>query len=274
MGFRLRWLEATHLPVDGSAIRPDLLAGRRPDDLAGKTVRVGNVAEPLGKLFEISELAGEEAVLILEGDLSHVRDLGAGMTGGRMVVRGDVGPRLAVRMSGGEIEVDGRVGPWAFAEMAGGIARIRGQAGDYLGAALPESRRGMRDGLILVEGSVGEEAGLAMRRGLIAVTGALGGGVGHDLIAGTILGFGPAGRPIGPGMKRGSIVLRDVQGTRAEVFPTFELAGEFRPTWLSLYLQRLKEMGFPVPEGWGDGGWERWNGDLARGGQGEVLIGV
>jgi formylmethanofuran dehydrogenase subunit C len=129
----------------------------------------------------------------------------------------------------------------------------------------------MRDGIILVEGDVGDEAGHAMRRGLLAVAGEIGQGSGHAMIAGTILGFGPMRRPIGPGMKRGSIVARDPSGPAAEVFPTFAPAGVFRPTWLTTYLMRLTELGFPVPPCWGDAPWMRWNGDVSCGGKGEVL---
>jgi formylmethanofuran dehydrogenase subunit C len=271
MALRLRWLDATTLPVDASMIRPDRLAGLSAAGVAVLASRVGNSPCVLGDLFAITEIPGEPDVVGLEGDLCHLRDLGAGMESGRLVVRGDVGPRLGQEMKGGVIDLEGKAGPWAGAGMAGGLFRIKGAAGAYLGAAVPGQRRGMRDGMILVEGPVGEMAGLAMRRGLIAVAGPMGGGAGHGIVAGTIVCLGPVGRPLGMGMKRGSIVLADPAGSRPELLPTFEPAGDFRPSWLSVYWRRLAELGFPAPEGLGGRDWTRWNGDRVSGGQGEIL---
>ncbi len=253
------------LPIDGRPIRPD-----NPDLGHGTEIGVGNATVELGELFHVE---GEpDGDLRIEGDLSRVHGLASGMTSGRLVVEGDVGDRLAEGLAGGTVEVTGCVGDRAGAEMLGGRMLIRGNAGDLLGAALPGSRRGMREGVILVEGDAGDDLGLLMRRGVIAVRGRIGERAGRSMIAGSIFGFGAMGRHAGSGMKRGSLfALGEGPG---EVLPTFLPAGRSRPPILTIYLRQLAAWGFEVPEAADRATPLRYNGDLAAGGQGELLVAV
>lgn len=269
MPLTLRWTDATTLPVSSDALRPDALAGLGPAEAAALPARVGRDTASLGDLFHI-EGTCEDGAILLEGDLRHVRAIGAGMASGSLTIRGDVGPRLGSGMSGGSIALFGSAPSWAGSEMKGGLLHIRGSAGDFLGAAEPGSRRGMRDGLILVEGAVGTDAGLSMRRGLIAVAGPSGDGLGRALIAGTIVALGPVGRLLGSGMKRGTLALLDPPGD-FEPSPTFAPAGRFRFPFLAIYVKFLRDRGFPVPDGLEDRPFERYNGDLLDGGKGEIL---
>jgi formylmethanofuran dehydrogenase subunit C len=265
----LQWIGATTWPVEAEGLRPDALSARAAAEVARLRVPVGNAAAEVGELFRV-EGDGADGRLEFEGDLRHVRRLGAAMASGTLSVRGDVGPHLGAGMTGGTIEVAGSAGAWAAAEMRGGLVRIRGTAGDLLGAAEPGSRLGMRDGVILVEGDVGDDAGLAMRRGLIAVSGRAGAGLGRAMIAGSAFAFGPVGPHPGAGMKRGTLAL--FGATATELLPSFLPSGRYRPPFVTLYLRQLRAWGFPVPDPAFAGTFRRYNGDRVERGQGEVLI--
>ena len=127
----------------------------------------------------------------------------------------------------------------------------------------------MREGVILVDGAVGEEAGRRMRRGLIAVAGAAGDGPGRGMIAGSLFVFGPLGSYAGLGMKRGTIAAFGAEKT--ELLPTFVSSGHFRFPFLTIYLKQLASWGFPIPPDVFSLEMERYNGDLAERGQGELL---
>ncbi len=131
--------------------------------------------------------------------------------------------------------------------------------------------------MILIEGATGEDAGLAMRRGLIAVRGSTGRGLGRGMVAGSIFAFGPVGDDPGSGMKRGTLACFDVDsgsnhaGT-GRLLPTFAPSGRSRPPFLTIYLRKLQEWGFPVPDSAFSGTLERYNGDPAERGQGEIWV--
>lgn len=272
MALFLRWRGTTTLPVEADGITPQKLASLSAADVGRSRVRLGNSVVELGELFEVDGSA-DDGHLNLEGDLRQVDRLGQGMSSGTLTIRGDVGAELGAEMAGGRIEVEGTVGDWAGAEMRGGVLRIQGGAGRSLGSAYPGSRLGMRDGVILVEGSIGDDAGLAMRRGLIAVTGAAGDGLGRGLVAGSIFAFGPVGRHPGAGMKRGTLAFFGNSDPDPGLLPTFVPSGRSRPPFLTLYLRQLQQWGFPVPDSAFSGSLDRYNGDLAERGQGEIWVG-
>ena len=268
MPLTLRWNGSTTRPVSGHSLRPDVLATVSGAEAARIDVAVGNGSAETGELFAIAGDASD-GLLILEGDLSNVRGIGEGMTTGAITIRGDAGPGLGVRMKGGTIDVLGSVGPSAGSGMLGGVLRIRGNAGGNLGGSEPGARVGMREGVIFVEGDAGDDVGIGMRRGLIAVSGACGDGTGRGMIAGSVFGFGRIGRNPGLGMKRGTIV---VYGANPRIGPTFARGGRERPPFLAIYLKKLREWGFPVPEEAFAGDVRRYNGDRAEAGQGEILV--
>lgn len=273
MSLTLTWRSATTLPVDGSPLRPATFAGCSAAGAARTRLRLGNAVVELGELFDVSGDGGNGR-LIVEGNLIHVHGLGRGLADGSLIVRGDAGPLLGAEMTGGLIEVEGHVGDWAGAEMRGGRLAIHGSAGSFLGAAYPGSRLGMREGVILVDGSTGHDAGLQMRRGLIAIRGESGTGLGRSMIAGTIMAMGRVGTRAGAGMKRGTLVLLAPGRAPEDVLlPTFARAGRFRPPFLAIYYRQLAEWGFAVPEAVSSSPLDRYNGDLASRGQGEILVG-
>jgi formylmethanofuran dehydrogenase subunit C len=265
---RLRYHGTTTIPVETECITPNNLAGKSAVEIAALPVQHGNAPAPLGDFFSVEGDAADGEVL-LEGDCSRVKWIGAGMREGRITVHGNVGMHLGSEMTGGEIHVHGNAGDWVGAEMRGGRIHVRGDAGHLVGAAYRGSRLGMRGGVILVEGKAGNEIGATMRRGLIAIGGATGDFPGVSLIAGSVFLFGPTGVRPGAGMKRGTLAFL---GPPPALLPTFRLSCVYRPVFLSIYLRQLRAWGFHVPANVFEAGWKRYCGDLVGLGKGEILV--
>ena len=153
------------------------------------------------------------------------------------MVHGSVGMHLGAGMSGGEIVVEGNAGDWVGPEMTGGRIIIKGNAGHLVGSASRGSPAGLQGGEIVVFGNAGNEVGGGMRRGLVAIGGDTGDFTGVNMLAGTVVVFGRMGARTGAGMKRGTIVGMHP----AEMLPTFSYASAFRPVFLRLYLAHLAD---------------------------------
>src|SRR6187549_1475197 len=154
------------VPLEADVLSPERLAGA--EDVAELPLWHGKERTRVGAFFAVS---GSGDDVRLEGDLSRVKHVGAGMTGGRLTVAGHVGMHAGAGMRGGELHVEGDAGDWAGAGMHGGTLVVRGSAGRQLGGALPGERAGMRGGEIVVHGDAGAQAGAGLRRGLIAIAG-------------------------------------------------------------------------------------------------------
>jgi formylmethanofuran dehydrogenase subunit C len=263
----LKYQATTTIPVEAECITPNNLAGKTAAEVAALPVQHGNAAAALGDFFRVEGEAGDGEVVV-EGDCGRVKWVGAGMTAGRLTVRGNVGMHLGAEMRGGEIRVHGHAGDWVGAEMRGGRIHVHGDAGHLAGAAYRGSRLGMRGGALLIEGKAGNEIGAGMRRGLIAVGGTSGDFPGVALIAGSLFLFGPCGARAGAGMKRGTLACL---GPPPDLLPTFRYACTYRPVFPALYLRQLRAWGFPVEERFLTGRWRRYCGDLVALGKGEIL---
>jgi formylmethanofuran dehydrogenase subunit C len=263
----LKYRGTTTIPVEAECLTPDNLAGKSAAEVSALPVQHGNAPAPLGDFFTVEGDAGDGEV-VLEGDCSRVKWVGAGMTRGRITVRGSVGMHLGAEMRGGEIVVHGPAGDWVGGEMRGGRIHVHGDAGHLVGGAYRGSAAGLRGGVILIDGKAGNEIGGAMRRGLIVIGGDTGDFPGVGLIAGSIFLFGQPGIRLGAGMKRGTIA---VFGGAPALLPTFRPCCVYRPTFLRLYLRQLRAWGFAVSEQYLTGGYRRHCGDLVALGKGEVL---
>jgi len=264
----LQFIQPTSIPLEAECITPDQLAGKTVEEIAKLLLQHGNTQVPVGEFFRVSGDAGDKEIVV-EGDCSRVKWIGAGMASGRIRVQGNAGMHLGSEMTGGEIEVQGSAGDWVGAEMRGGRIRVHGDAGHLVGAAYRGSRAGMRGGVILVDGNAGNEVGNAMRRGCIALGGSAGDFAGVSLIAGSIFLFGRSGIRLGAGMKRGTLALF---GEPPPLLPTFRFECEYQPVFMRLYLKQLQEWGF-TPAGRTDAlSYRRYSGDLVALGKGEILI--
>jgi len=272
---RLRPKARPDLPVEAETITPDVFAGRSLPEIERLPVHVGNSTQTLGDYFDVEGETAEaatEQLVIIEGDIPWLKYLGANMTAGHIVVNGAAGMHLGAQMSGGEITVDGSTSDWAGAEMRGGLLRIGGEAGNLLGAAYRGSGEGMTGGCIVVEGSAGVEMGSFMRRGMIVVLGGVGPFAGAHMNGGEIFVFGRAARRLGAEMRgNGGVIV--CLGEVEELLPTFVYETTYRPTFMRLYLRELRDaLGIKEAEGFIDAPFRRYRGDIAVGGEGEILI--
>lgn len=254
------------VPVEAEVISPDRLTGLSAAEIAALPVQHGNQKAALGDFFRVSGSSNGE--VRLEGDLSRVKLIGAGMTKGRLIIAGNAGMHVGAGMADGEIVVEGDAGDWAGAEMSAGRLEIKGNAGHLVGSGYRGSTVGMKGGEIIVHGSAGNEIGGAMRRGLIAIGGSSGDFTGVNMLAGTIIVLGQLGWRSGAGMQRGSIISMQ----NAPILPTFTYACTYRPTFLPIYLRHLQGLGLPITEAHLSGYYRRWSGDSVELNRGEILL--
>jgi formylmethanofuran dehydrogenase subunit C len=251
--------------LDLSPLLPALTEGG-PAALAALPLTIGNRRLPLAELFTVS---GEDPLdLVLEGDLSRVDGIGAGLQAGRLHVAGAAGNFLGHEMNGGEIRVAGAVGDFAAAAMRKGRITIAGDAGDYLGGPLPGAMKGMSGGLVVVNGSAGARCGDRLRRGAILVAGAVGDYAGTRMLAGTVLALGGCGAHAGYGMRRGTLLVRG----DAAIDASFADCGTHTLPIVHLLFRSWQTLGgafdglaaavHPV---------HRWMGDRSSDGKGEIL---
>ncbi len=264
----LRLREYGTLPVEAEMISPDHLAGLSRVQVQALPILVGRRRRTLGDLFEVE--GDGSAEIEIEGDLSHVKRIGQGMTQGRIEIQGPVGMHVGSGMSGGEIVVHGPVGAWAGAKMAGGTLWVHGDAGSMLGAPYVGETRGMKGGLIVVEGNAGPRAGERMRRGSMVIQGCTADLTGARMVAGSIVVLGKLGPRPGAGMKRGTIVA--LGGLEEGLLPTFGYACTYQPTFLRAYLRYLQSQGVPIRPEQIDGEYRRYAGDVNTIGKGEILV--
>ena len=93
---------------------------------------------------------------------------------------------------------------------------------------------------------------------------------GARMIAGSIVVMGTLGERPGAGMKRGTIVA--LGGLRDGLLPTFHYACTYQPTFMRVYLGRLRDMGLPVTGAQIEAHCQRYAGDINTIGQGEILV--
>src|ERR671937_450983 len=146
MTLTLTLREEPVVPLEADVLCPDRLAGASRDEIEALPVWHGNERTRVGEFFAVSG-AGDN--VRLEGDLSRVKFVGAGMTAGRLTVAGDVGMHAGAGMRGGELHVEGDAGDWAGAGMRGGTLVVRGSAGRPLRGVYAGAGAGMRRGSIV-----------------------------------------------------------------------------------------------------------------------------
>lgn len=251
--------------VDLSALTPGRLAGLSAGDLAAIGINTTPERLTLGDLFSIRK--GDGACTVIEGACDRFDNVGCGLTGGEIVVEGDVGEKAGRLMRAGRIEIRGSAGPWAGSGMRGGRLTVRANAGDWLGGPLPGEMAGMRGGLIHIGGDAGAMAADRLRRGVIVVGGRTGEYPGCRMIAGTLIVVGSAGRLPGYLMRRGSLLL--AKGLPA-VSPTFIDSGMGEPVFQRLLARTLAADDLRLP--WLLLSMRRLVGDTAVDGKGEILV--
>ena len=245
-------------PVYADCLSPDSFAGRSLKEIVKLEAWEGNRRRTLEELFDIQgepEDSAEKITLQISGDLRKVRMIGANMTGGKIIIKGDVGMHLGEKMEGGEIIVDGNADSWAGCMMTGGRIEVKGSAGDYLGASYRGSRNGMNGGAIIVHGDVGNEAGCFMSGGVIKAYGSAKDFVGIHMNGGEILIKGDCQNRPGADMLDGKIVIC---GHVSSILPTFTIED---------VRKSVKVNGEKIK-----GPFYRFSGDVANKGQGRLNV--
>src|SRR3954452_18847320 len=153
MSLTLALREEPVVPLEAEVVSPDRLTGASREEIEALPVWHGNERMRVGEFFAVSG-AGDD--VRVEGGLSRVKFVGAGMTRGRLTVAGDVGMHAGAGMRGGELHVEGDAGDWAGTGRGGGALGVRGSAGSRVGGAYSGERAGMRGGEIVVHGDAGE----------------------------------------------------------------------------------------------------------------------
>ena len=264
--FTLRRQPGTWL--DLSPLTPDRLSGLSPKAIRSIRLRCGRQAVRAGDIFNIS---GENvATLKFPQGSRHFLRLGHGMTQGRIGVDGHAGHYLGQGMRDGRIAVRGNAGDWVASGMEDGTIEISGNAGDFVGAAAAGQAHGMSGGRVVVSGNVGRRMGDHMRRGTILVFGNAGDFAGSRMLAGTLLIIGRINSGVGQGTRRGTIILARKP---PHILATFSDCGELKMEFLRLLFKQLADIGkrFDFLRRFGPEA-RRYAGDLAAGGQGEILV--
>ena len=256
--------------IDMSPLTADKLAGKSRKEIELITLQSGTRKIPVAELFRIK---GDDAAnIILANTCSKLDHIGAEMSGGVIHIDGDAGAYLAFKMSGGNIILSGNAGAYAASGMKKGLLEIKGNTGDFLAAALPGDQRGMSGGTVIVRGNAGHRVGDHMRRGAVLIEGNAGDYCAARMTAGTIAVLGQCGMLPGYAMKRGTLLLRNMP----EKFPaTFNYCSEhvfgFLPMLTASWngyggkFARLPKAKSPM---------QRYMGDLANHGKGEILVGI
>jgi len=220
-------------PIEADTITPDNFSGKSIDEIKKLTVYYGNEKGAIGDFFDVSGKSGDlnDLKIIIDGDLSNVKRIGERMTGGDIVINGNVGMHVGNQMEGGKILVNGNADDWAGAMLQGGELEITGDAGNYVGAAYRGYWKGMQNGIIKVKGKVGHESMLWARSSKgtnkfpkLVCSGA-GSFLGIHNHGGTIIVNGDIDRCVGADQAWGTIVIN---GKISKKLPSYKKIGEVK----------------------------------------------
>jgi formylmethanofuran dehydrogenase subunit C len=251
--------------LDCAPLVPHRLAGLSPAEIARIPLNTTRQKITAGDVFRIR--AGDVAAIRFEGGSERLDNIGEGLAAGSVDVKGSVGKAAGRNMSGGRLTIAGNTGPFAASGLVGGRIEITGNTGDLLGGPFPGEMQGLRGGLVIVRGSAGARAGDRMRRGIVVIEKNAGDYAGSRIIAGTLIVLGRTGQLPGYLMRRGSLLLAE----EPSLSPTFLSSGAFQFGFTRLFADHLKAES-KASARLLKGGFERYTGDMAVLGKGEVLV--
>ena len=218
----LRPLKEFRFPVAADCISPDVFENKKASEIEALKLWEGNKQRILGELFKVEETGSGDADVTIEGNVREVREIGARMTKGSMLIKGEAGMHVGKEMEGGRIAVNGNAGAWTGSTMKGGEIEILGDCGDFLAAPYWGTRLGMNGGKITVHGNAGNEVGSCMKNGIIKIYGNAGQFAGFRMCDGTIYVNGNCGARAGACMTDGKIVIG---GSVELILSTFTVDG-------------------------------------------------
>jgi len=252
--------------LDLSPLTPEALAGKSVAEIAATPVQTTRERATVGDIFRIR--TGDAARIVIEGGHERFDRVGMGLTGGSILVDGDVGVEAGRRMAGGLLEVRGDAGPFAASGMRGGMVEIAGSVGERLAGPLSGETIGMSGGVVVVRKGAGDRAGDRLRRGIVLIEGAAGAYAGSRMIAGTLAIAGEAGHLPGYLMNRGTILIG---GAIAAMSPSFGDCGDVELVAARLLADHIAPTSAKVARVFRRR-LQRFAGDLAALGKGEILV--
>ena len=267
-GLRLSLRTRPPARVDGSALLPEKLQGQTLDAIRRIRLPGWNEMLDVGELFDVAGDATDRLQIDqLDGSIDR---LGANATTGTLVLRGHAGDYVGEGLRGASIEVEGTAGDYLGCGMRRGRVEVGGSAGHFAGSGRAGELQGMSGGTLLVRGHVGDRAADRMRRGVLLVEGDAGDYLASRMLAGTVVLLGRAAGCAGYLMRRGTVILDQ---RPAQMLPTFNANGLQDLLAIRLLLRSLSGEGPRFSRlAARDSGFERWLGDLAAAGQGELLV--
>lgn len=214
--------KASSISLECDELIPDEIYTWEKADFEKYEVPVGNSRFPLSDYFDV-EVEGEaespeEVKMILNGDLSRLKYIGAKMSGGEIIANGNVDLHVGAEMSGGSILVNGSTEAHPGREMTGGSLEIMGNVKEFCGASYIGDWRGMTGGKITVHGDGGKQLGECLTGGEIHVKGNCDILAGIHMTKGLIQIDGDVNRWPGGQMKSGNIVINGKLGRLLEGF--------------------------------------------------------
>ncbi len=225
MSYVLKLVSTPKVLIDARSISPNKFAGKSLDEIRKLRILEGGAEATLDTLFSVDgpSKASQDPnsiEIIIENSSNKLCFIGYKMSGGKIVVKGDVGHFTGYKMSNGSIIVHGSARNYLGCKMRGGSIEVFGDVGHRAGGKLhgEKSGKGMRGGTIVIHGNAGSYLGWGAGGGAIIVDGNAKNFVGADITSGTIVVKGSAGIYPGFGMSGGRVVV----GGRVEAMsPSF-----------------------------------------------------
>jgi formylmethanofuran dehydrogenase subunit C len=251
--------------IDCSPLTPDALAGKSVTEIGAIELQSGKLTLRADTVFDIS--GDNAAELVFMNSCDKLDYIGAGMQTGRIVIHGDAGWYLGLQKKSGDIVLHGNAGGFAASGMSGGMLHIHGNVGDFLASAIPGDRKGMKGGLVIVTGNAGDRVGDQMRRGIVLIEGNVGAYCASRMLAGTIGVMGSTGDYLGYSMRRGTLLLLN----QPKLHATIQDCGTHTLPFLKLMFKSFS--GLPSKFAHiNKNRVQRYAGDLANDGKGEILV--
>jgi formylmethanofuran dehydrogenase subunit C len=224
--------------VDCRGLTPNLLHGLSIDEINHLTLTQNNQYVKVSDVFDVAGDVSQH--IIFNHDTANVRldCIGTHMREGKITLNGNAGDYCGLNMHAGKIFVHGNTQDLTACNMLGGNIIVHGNVGDFLGGALDGSRKGMKNGTVIVKGNAGARVGDQMRRGLILIEGNAGDYCGSRMIAGTIGVMGNIGNFAGFNMQRGTLLLKSTLVPHA----TMQDCGTHTLPFLSLLYQSFSPL--------------------------------
>ena len=240
--------------IDASPIRRSFLAPSSEDAIRALTLICDGSRVALGDLFDVSVEDSPSDVIFVQGNLATVHGLAAEHDHGLYLIEGHCGNYVGCGMTGGRVIV-------------------KGNAAEFAAAPYGANKAGMSGGCLEILGDCGQYAGHRMRRGTLAIAGTTGDFLAASMIAGTIAVRHQVGARVAIAMRRGTLLLLSpgqpfIDETRLNT-DRYSMPTRFDASFLSLF---RKGTIAELTAGLDAKSLQRTRADRNTGGLGEILF--